>query len=130
MARPKSVEPTERELEILEVLWRGPATVREVHEALSQTEKVGRTSVLKIMQIMFDKGLVSRDESDFSHRYTAAKSQEEMQTQLVGRFMQRVFGGSASSLMAKALSVKGVSKKDSEKIQQLLEEMEENRDKP
>ncbi len=127
MARPKSVEPTERELAILEILWeKGPCTVRDVQETLNKTEKVGRTSVLKMMQIMYAKDLVKRDESNFSHIYTASSNQEEVQTQMVSRFMQRVFGGSASSLMARALSVKGASKKDTEKIQKLLEEMEKN----
>ena len=127
MARPKSNEPTDRELALLEVVWeQGPCTVRDVHETLSQTEKVGRTSVLKMMQIMHDKGLLTRDESSFSHVYAATKGREEVQTQMVSHFMQRVFGGSASSLMARALSVKGASKKDREKIQNLLEEMEED----
>jgi BlaI family transcriptional regulator, penicillinase repressor len=131
MGRPKSIEPTEREFAILEILWkRGECTVRDVHEALSQDEDVGRTSVLKIMQIMFDKGLVKRDESEFSHVYRAAKTQDDMQTQMVGRFMQRVFGGSALSLMNKALSVKGASKKDMEKVQKLLKEMEMGHEKP
>ncbi len=124
MARPKSTEPTERELAILEVLWkRGPSSVRDVHEALSKDEDVGRTSVLKIMQIMFEKDLVKRDESEYSHVYTAAKNQEEMQTQMVGRFMQRVFGGSALSLVTKALSMQTTSKQDADKIKSLLEEM-------
>ena len=130
MARPKSVEPTEREFAILEILWqKSPATVRDVHEALSQQEDVGRTSVLKIMQIMFDKGLVTRDESEFSHLYTATQNQEEMQTQMVGRFMERIFGGSALSLMTRALAAKGASKKDTQKIEKLLEEMEKDHDK-
>lgn len=125
MARPKSTEPTNRELALLEIIWeQGPCTVRAVHETLSQTEKVGRTSILKMMQIMHDKGLLTRDESSFSHVYSATKNREEVQTQMVSQFMQRVFGGSASSLMARALSVKGASKKDREKIQNLLEEME------
>ncbi len=129
MARPKSTEPTEREFVILEILWqRGPSTVRDVYEALSEYEKVGRTSVLKMMQIMFEKGLVKRDESEFSHIYTAVQEQEEMQTQMVGRFMEKVFGGSALSLMTRALAAKGASKKDSEKIQKLLEEMEKDHD--
>ena len=129
MPRPKSVEPTEREFAILEILWkRGPSTVRDVQEALS--DDAGRTSILKMMQIMNDKGLVKRDESEFSHLYRAVKTQDEMQTQMVGRFMQRVFGGSALSLMTKALSAKGTSKEDMKKVQELLKEMETGHDKP
>ncbi len=128
MGRPKSVEPTEREFAILEILWkRGPSTVRDVQEVLS--DDAGRTSVLKIMQIMNDKGLVKRNESEFSHVYSATKTQDEIQTQMVGRFMQRVFGGSALSLMSKALSAKGASKEDMEKVQKLLKEMETGHDK-
>ncbi len=130
MARPKSTEPTEREFVILEILWkRGKCTVRDVQEALSEHEDVGRTTVLKLMQIMYDKGLVKRDESEFSHLYVATKTQEEMQTQMVGRFMKRVFGGSALSLMTRALAAKGASKKDTEKIQKLLKEMEKDNDR-
>lgn len=129
MGRPKSIEPTEREFAILEILWkRGPSTVREVQESLS--DDAGRTSVLKMMQIMNDKGLVKRNESEFSHVYSAARTQDEMQTQMVGRFMQRVFGGSALSLMTKALSAKGASKEDMKKVQELLKEMELGHDKP
>jgi BlaI family transcriptional regulator, penicillinase repressor len=129
MPRRKSVEPTEREFAILEILWkRGPSTVRGVQESLSESEDVGRTTVLKLMQIMFDKGLVKRDESEHSHLYTATVNQEEVQNQMVGRFMKRVFGGSALSLMTRALAVKGASKKDTEKIQKLLGEMEMDHD--
>jgi BlaI family transcriptional regulator, penicillinase repressor len=127
MGRPKSIEPTEREFAILEILWkRGPSTVRDVQEAL--TDDAGRTTVLKLMQIMFDKGLVKRDESEHSHSYTATMNQEDVQNQMVGRFMKRVFGGSALSLMTRALAVKGASKKDTEKIQKLLKEMEMDHD--
>ena len=127
MGRPKSIEPTEREFAILEILWkRGPSTVRDVQEALSDDS--GRTSILKIMQIMNDKGLVKRDESAHSHTYTATLKQEEVQEQMVGRFMKRVFGGSALSLMTRALAVKGASKKDTEKIRKLLGEMEMDHD--
>lgn len=129
MPRRKSFEPTEREFAILEILWkRGSCTVRDVQEALSEHEDVGRTTVLKLMQIMHDKGLVKRDESEYSHTYTATLKQEEVQEQMVGRFMKRVFGGSALSLMTRALAVKGASKKDTEKIRKLLGEMEMDHD--
>jgi BlaI family transcriptional regulator, penicillinase repressor len=129
MARRKSVEPTEREFAILEILWkRGKSTVRDVQDELSKHEDVGRTTVLKLMQIMFDKGLVKRDESEHSHLYMAAVNQEEIQNQMVGRFMKRVFGGSALSLMTRALAVKGASEKDTKKIQKLLGEMEMDHD--
>ncbi len=122
MARPKSVGPTKRELEILQVLWqRGQSTVRDVHEELNKSNSVGYTSVQKIMQIMVEKGLVSRDESSLSHVYTATSNAETTQDEVVTDLLDRVFGGSAMNLVARALSARPVSKKELSKIKKLLE---------
>jgi BlaI family transcriptional regulator, penicillinase repressor len=125
MARPKSVGPTKRELEILQILWqRGRCTVREVHEELSKTTSVGYTSVQKIMQIMFEKGLVTRDETSFSHIYEAASNPETTQDEVVTDLLDRVFGGSAMNLVSRALSARPVSKKELSQIKKLLEKLE------
>jgi BlaI family transcriptional regulator, penicillinase repressor len=125
MARPKSVGPTKRELEILQILWqRGKSTVREVHEELNKSTSVGYTSVQKIMQIMFDKGLVTRDESSLSHVYEATNNSETTQDEVVTDLLDRVFGGSAMNLVSRALSARPISKKELGQIRELLEGLE------
>src|SRR3990170_4177682 len=97
--------PTDAELEILRVLWElGPATVRQVHEALADTRETGYTTTLKLMQIMADKGLVTRDESARTHVYVATVTQVHTQRQLVKDLVDRAFGGSAKALLLRALS--------------------------
>ena len=87
------------------MLWeRGPSTVRQVHEALAGTRETGYTTTLKLMQIMADKGLVTRDESSRTHIYTPRASQEQTQRQLVNDLVDRAFGGSAAELVLRALS--------------------------
>ena len=96
--------PTEGELAILRVLWDvGPATVRVVHEALLRTKDTAYTTVLKMLTIMAEKGLVSRDESERSHRYAAAFPEPVVQASLLKDLMQRAFGGSALALVQRAL---------------------------
>jgi BlaI family penicillinase repressor len=100
-----SPRPTDAELAILRVLWElGPATVRQVHEALVPSRETGYTTTLKLMQIMADKGLVTRDESSRTHVYAAVANQEMTQRQLVKDLMDRAFGGSAKALVLRALS--------------------------
>lgn len=123
MARPKSNNPTDRELAILQILWEhGESTVKDVHAILSQEQKLGYTSVLKIMQIMTEKGLVTRDTSNFSHLYSAANSQEQIQGQIVTDLVNRLFKGSAMQLVASALSNKKASPEELDKIQKLIDE--------
>ncbi|MEZ4302882.1 MAG: BlaI/MecI/CopY family transcriptional regulator, partial [Polyangiaceae bacterium] len=100
--------PTDAELALLQVLWRrGPSTVRDVHEELrGEGEGSGYTTVLKLLQIMAQKGLVQRDESQRSHVYRAAATREQTQKKLVGDLLDRAFGGSAQDLVMRALSVK------------------------
>ena len=97
--------PTDAELAILRVLWqRGPATVREVHEDLSGTQDTGYTTVLKILQIMTEKGLVTRDESQRAHVYSTRESEQRTQRRLLGDLVDRAFGGSPARLVMQALS--------------------------
>lgn len=126
MVRHKVPKPTEAELSILRVLWkRGPCTVRKVQEELNHTRQTGYTTVLKLLQIMTEKGLVLRDESSRSHLYQPRFSEEQTQKQLVRDLLNRAFGGSAQELVMQALSVKKVSRKELEEIQQLLSDLRE-----
>jgi len=117
--------PTDAELEILKVLWRrGPCTVREVFDSLSESKQTGYTTVLKFMQIMAEKGLVRRDESERAHRYEAAIPEEETQRQLVGDLLRRAFDGSAKRLVMQALSAERASAGELEEIRRLLDRLE------
>jgi len=123
MTRPVA-RPTEAELEILGVLWnRGPSTVREVHEELRE-RRVGYTTVLKLLQIMAEKGLVNRDESERAHVYRARLARDQAERQLVGDLVERAFGGSASRLVLRALSSRSASPEEIERIRELLDELE------
>ena len=126
MARPARNRPTDGELEILRVLWEhGPATVRDVHDHLpGGRRKVGYTGVLKLMQIMTDKGLVRRDESQRTHVYEARSSEEHTQRRLVKDLLDRAFGGSAQKLVLQALSAKKASPQEIAEIRSLLDELE------
>lgn len=120
----RTPRPTEAELAILRVLWDlGPATVRQVNEQLSSGRKdVGYTTTLKLMQIMADKGLVTRDESERTHVYAARASQDQTQRQLVSDLMDKAFGGSASALMLQALNAHPASPAELEELQRLIAE--------
>ena len=119
--------PTDAELAILRVLWeRGPSTVREVHDALSQSHDSGYTTVLKLMQIMTDKGLVDRDESQRAHVYTSRYGEQRTQRQLLGDLMERAFGGSPAKLVMQALSTSKASAEDLTAIRRMLDQMEED----
>ncbi|MEY4545295.1 MAG: hypothetical protein RL685_1490 [Pseudomonadota bacterium] len=116
--------PTDAELAILGVLWReGPSTVREVHEALHPSQGTGYTTVLKLMQLMAQKGLVARDESQRSHVYSAANAAAQTQGRLLGDLMERAFAGSASQLVLRALSVKRTSPEELQEIRALLDQL-------
>ncbi|HZI19770.1 MAG TPA: BlaI/MecI/CopY family transcriptional regulator [Pyrinomonadaceae bacterium] len=120
--------PTDAELEILKVLWRrGASTVREVFESLSETRGTGYTTVLKLMQIMAEKGLVVRDESERAHRYEASVPEEETQRQLVGDLLRRVFDGSAKRLVVQALSSEAASHEELDEIRRMLDALERER---
>lgn len=117
----KILKPTESELEILQVLWnRGEATVRDVHEELLSIKDCGYTTTLKLMQIMFEKGLVIRDDSNRTHIYQANVSREATQQQLVNKMVNTLFRGSHSQLVMQALGSHTPSKEELDEIQQLL----------
>jgi predicted transcriptional regulator len=120
--------PTDAELEILKVLWRrGPCTVREVFEALAETRGAGYTTVLKFMQIMAEKGLVVRDETERAHRYEAALEEGETQSRLVGDLVRKAFDGSARKLVLHALSTERASAEELSEIRRVLDELERKR---
>ena len=121
----KVPKPTDAELAILRVLWeQGPSTVRKVWEQLNPKQETGYTNVLKMMQIMSEKGLVTRDESDRSHIYRAARSQEQTQRQVIGHLLERLFSGSAPKLVMQALATKRATQAELTEIRRLLDEME------
>lgn len=104
------------------MLWRrGPSTVREVHAELPN---VGYTTALKLMQIMAEKGLVARDESERAHVYTAVLQREQTQGDLVGDLLDRVFGGSAAQMVMRALSDRKASRQEIAEIRKMLDDIE------
>ena len=114
--------PTDAELGILRVLWeRGPSTVRQVHEVLSRDRPAVYTTALKLLQIMTEKGLVSRDERDRTHIYHARLSEEQTQRQLVRDLLDRAFGGSASKLVMQALAARRASPEELIEIRRLID---------
>ena len=121
MARPALPRPTDAELAALRVLWRrGPSTVRQVHEDLGGT--VGYTTTLKLMQIMSDKQLVERDESERSHVYRARYTEEKTQRQLVRDLLDRAFGGSARKLFVQALAEAKATPDEMAEIRKMLDD--------
>jgi predicted transcriptional regulator len=119
MATPR---PTDAELGILRVLWeRGPSTVRQVHDVLSRERPTAYTTALKLMQIMTEKGLLTRDETDRSHVYHARLTEEQTQRQLVNDLLERAFGGSSQKLVMQALATTRASAKDLLEIRRLLD---------
>jgi BlaI family transcriptional regulator, penicillinase repressor len=122
---PQSPRPTDAELEILRVLWSlGPCTVRQVHDELSPKRDVGYTTMLKLMQIMTDKGLLLRNESQRSHVYRARQKETVTQKQLVKDLVSRAFGGATEKLVMQALSSKKATAQEIADIRKLLDEME------
>ena len=118
-------KPTVMELAILRVLWeRGPATVRDVHQVLEGEKPTGYTTVLKLLQIMTAKGMVTRNEDARAHVYEARLPAENTKRQLVSDLVQRAFSGSASELMMHALSGKKTSRAEIDEIRRMLDEHE------
>ncbi len=122
MATPR---PTEAELDILRVLWElGPSTVRQIHDVLNAERDIGYTTVLKLMQIMADKGLVVRDATVRPQVYKAARSEKQTQKQLTGEFLERLFDGSPGKLVMQALSSRRTSAEDLAQTRELLDRLE------
>jgi BlaI family penicillinase repressor len=129
MKKSKPGKPTDAELTILKVLWRcGASTVREVWEQISPDKRTGYTTVLKLLQIMIQIGLVQRNETARSHVYEATVTEDQTQRQAVGHLLERVFSGSARKLVLQALSIKRASPAELEEIRQLLDDMEKERE--
>ena len=125
MAKQDIPRPTDAELMILRVLWDlGPSTVRQVHRAIREDRATGHTTTLKLMQIMTDKGLLLRDESDRPAVYRPALTQEKTQRQLLHNLLEKAFYGSAGNLVLRALSTKKVSAREREEIRKLLDHLE------
>jgi BlaI family penicillinase repressor len=129
MSRPPATRPTDSELAILGVLWaKGPSTVRAVHEELTRTRPpgyrrpAGYTSILKLMQIMAEKGLVTRDQAQRSHVYHPAATEAHTQRQLVRDLLDRAFGGSAKALILQALGTRRASPEELAEIQRLIDD--------
>lgn len=122
---PQDVRPTRLELAILRVLWdAGPRSVREIHAVLNASKPTGYTTVLKMLQIMTEKGLVERDETVRPQIYRPQYSQDRTQRQLLRDFIQRAYGGSVKSLVMHALATRKSSPKDLEAIEKLLDRLE------
>jgi predicted transcriptional regulator len=120
----KPVKPTEAELTLLNILWQmGPATVREIHNTVSVTQKTGYTTVLKILQIMHEKALVIRDETNRAHVYAAADSETHTQSSLIKDLISKAFGGSTSKLIMRAID-ESTTAEEIDDIRQLLNSLE------
>ena len=117
----KNTKPTEGELEILQVLWdRQSATVRDVHEELSKLKDSGYTTTLKLMQIMFEKGLVTRDSTNKTHIYQPNVSKEKTQNLFLNKIINTLFSGSSAQLVMQALGNHKTSKEELDEIRNYL----------
>lgn len=125
MKNSKQNKPTESEMEILQVLWdKGPATVREVHDILSEKKEAGYTTTLKLMQIMNEKGLLTRNDESRSHIYSSAIKKQSIQKQLVAKMIDGLFKGSSAGLVMHALGNHSASKEEIREIKEYLDEIE------
>ena len=125
----KSIEPTKSELEILQVLWKhGPSTVRFVNDRLNEERReVQYTSTLKLMQIMAEKGLVVRDESQMKHVYRPAAEESKTKSFLLNRFVETMYNGSASSLLMQLLGNKNTSKEELDAIKEMIRKLDQGK---
>lgn len=124
MNNPIQVKPTEKELEILQILWvKGPAAVKDVHEAMGGEDNNGYTTILKLLQIMHEKGLVTRQKSGKLHLYKAVHSQENTRQQILDKMIDTVFQGSAMQLVMSALGNKKSSREELLEIKKYLEKL-------
>ena len=124
----KNTKPTESELEILQVLWaNNAATVRTVHEELLKTKDAGYTTTLKLMQIMHEKGLVTRDDRNKTHIYQPAVSREKTQKQFLNKMIDTLFAGNSANLVLQALGGHNASEEELEKIQALINQLKKEK---
>jgi BlaI family penicillinase repressor len=128
MSNNSFVKPTEKELEILQILWRNrPVSVKEVHESMGGDEQNGYTTILKLLQIMHEKGLVTRQKRGKLHLYEAVVSQERTRQFMLDKMIHTVFQGSATQLVMSALGNKKSSKEELMEIRRYLEKLEDNK---
>lgn len=122
----KQLDPTKSELEILQVLWEiGPSTVRDVNNELLKKKDVNYTTTLKLMQIMADKGILARDESQMKHIYSVAEDEQKTKEHLLDKFVDSMYKGSASKLVMQLLGNKKTSQQELQEIKDLLKKLEE-----
>ena len=127
MKRKNQGSPTAAELEILQILWkRGACSVKEVHETLSETKEVVYTTTLKTMQLMFERGILTREAQGRKHIYEAVIKEDDTQNALLDRFLQKTFGGSALNLVMKTLGNYKASKEELEELKNYIENIEKN----
>ncbi len=119
------MKPTPSELEILQLLWNnGEMTVKEINDRINSLKETGYTTTLKIMQIMFEKGFLSREQKGRGHVYKAVLKEEDTKNGLLERFIESTYNGSAASLVMQALGNHSASKEELEMIRELLDELE------
>lgn len=120
----RSLEPTKSELEILQVLWEtGPSTVRQVNDELLKQKDVNYTTTLKLMQIMAEKGILLRDESQMKHIYSVAEEEQQTKSQLLDRFVDTLYKGSASKLVMQLLGNRKTSAQELDEIREILKKL-------
>lgn len=125
-AQNKQIEPTKSELEILQVLWEmGPSTVRSVNDELLKQKDVNYTTTLKLMQIMADKGILQRDESQMKHIYSVVEEEQKTKAHLLDKFVESMYKGSAGKLVMQLLGNKKASQQELQEIKDLLKKLEE-----
>src|SRR5882762_7008183 len=125
MARPASTRPTEVELQILRILWQlGPSPVREIHKRLEADKGTNYSTTVKMLAVMLEKGLVKRDEAAQPHVYRAAISRKNAGRRMLGEIIEKVYEGSAMSLVLQALASSQATKEERDEIRRLLDEME------
>lgn len=122
----KQLEPTKSELEILQVIWEiGPSTVRDVNNELLKQKDVNYTTTLKLMQIMADKGILARDESQMKHIYSVAEDEQKTKAHLLDKFVDSMYKGSASKLVMQLIGNKKTSQQELQEIKDMLKKLEE-----
>ena len=122
-----TLKPTESELEIMQLLWEcGPMTVRKLNDRLNEKRRVGYTTTLKIMQIMTNKGLLTRNTDSRSHIYAPTLQPEEVQTSVLDHVLRTVFNGNRSNLILQALGNHSVTSTELEEIKALIKKLEED----
>jgi predicted transcriptional regulator len=126
MPRPRSAQPTEVEMQILRILWDlGPSPVREIHRRLESAKGTNYSTTVKMLAVLLDKGLVTRDEAAQPHIYKAVLTREGAGKRLVRNLIDKVYNGSAHSLVLQALSMKRATQEERDEIRRLLDQMEE-----